>query len=61
MMEAMSASASMGAAVPKPLAIDPRLDLEEAIRALKREKRIVLLAHYYQEPEIQDLADFVGD
>ncbi len=36
-------------------------DLEEAIRELKREKGAVLLAHYYQESEIQDLADVVGD
>ncbi|MBK7951134.1 MAG: quinolinate synthase NadA [Deltaproteobacteria bacterium] len=36
-------------------------NLEEAIRALKREKGAVLLAHYYQESEVQDLADVVGD
>jgi quinolinate synthase len=36
-------------------------DLEAAIRALKQERNAVLLAHYYQESEIQDLADFVGD
>lgn len=35
--------------------------LQEEIRRVKREKNIVLLAHYYQEPEIQDLADYVGD
>ena len=31
------------------------------IRRVKQEKSIVLLAHYYQQPEIQDLADYVGD
>jgi quinolinate synthase len=37
------------------------LDLESAIEKLKRERNAVLLAHYYQESEIQDLADHVGD
>jgi quinolinate synthase len=36
-------------------------DLEGAILELKRERNAVLLAHYYQESEVQDLADFVGD
>jgi len=36
-------------------------DLEGEIVRLKRERNAVLLAHYYQESEIQDLADFVGD
>ena len=36
-------------------------DLEQAIRDLKREKNALLLAHYYQESEVQDLADEVGD
>ncbi len=36
-------------------------DLEDAILELKRERNAVLLAHYYQEDAIQDLADFVGD
>jgi quinolinate synthase len=36
-------------------------DLEGAILDLKEERNAVLLAHYYQEDEIQDLADFVGD
>ncbi len=41
--------------------IDPSLDLEAEIRRLKHERNAVLLAHYYQEDEIQDLADFLGD
>ena len=36
-------------------------DLEAAILELKEERDAVLLAHYYQESEVQDLADFVGD
>ena len=37
------------------------LDLRAEIDRLRRERNAVILAHYYQKPEIQDLADFVGD
>ncbi len=37
------------------------LELKERILLLKKQKNAILLAHYYQVPEIQDLADYVGD
>ena len=45
-------------AVPQ---VDPSLDIFAEIDRLRREMNAVILAHYYQEPDIQDIADHVGD
>jgi quinolinate synthase len=41
--------------------VDPTLDLVKEINRLRVEKNAIILAHYYQAAEIQDIADFVGD
>jgi len=41
--------------------VNPQLNLLEEIYRMKKEKNAVILAHYYQEGNIQDLADYVGD
>src|SRR5262245_59726721 len=45
----------------RPPALDPSLDLFAEIERLKRTSRARILAHYYQDADIQDVADFLGD
>jgi quinolinate synthase len=46
---------------PNPSSLPIAADLFEAIRDLKQDLNAVILAHYYQDPDIQDIADYIGD
>ncbi|HSP92128.1 MAG TPA: quinolinate synthase NadA, partial [Vicinamibacterales bacterium] len=43
------------------VSVSPALDLFAEIERMKRQLNAVILAHYYQEPDIQDIADVIGD
>ena len=48
-------------ATPDVSSIDPTLDLFQEIDRLRKEKKAIILAHYYKDPDIQDIADYLGD